>query len=65
VLDTGHARRGTGFPHFLINFALMGGLLILSVYNPQVLNIFASAAGLMAVKSAIILNELTGRKEAV
>ena len=65
VLDTGHAKRGTGFPHFLINFTLMGGLLLLCVYIPGVLNIFASAAGLMAVKSAIICNELTRRKEAV
>ena len=65
VLDTGHAKRGTGFPHFLINFTLMGGLLLLCVYIPAVLNIFASAAGLMAVKSAIILTELTRRKEAV
>lgn len=58
VLDTGSAKRGTGFPHFLINYALMGGLLLLAVYNSSVLNIFTAAAGLMSVKSAIIVKEL-------
>ena len=65
VLDTGHSRRGTGFPHFLINFALMGGLMLGAVYKPEILNIFTTAIGLMSVKSAIIVKELIFRKEAV
>ena len=65
VLDTGHARRGTGFPHFLINYALMGGLMLGAVYKPEILNIFTTAIGLMSVKSAIIVKELIFRKEAV
>ncbi len=65
VLDSGHARRGTGFPHFLINFCLMGGLLLAAVYKSNYLNIFTAAAGLLTVKSAIIGEELFfKRKEA-
>ena len=64
VLDSRHAGRFTGFPHFLINFALMGGLMLYAVYNPGILNIFSAAVGLTAVKSAIIVSELLKRKEA-
>lgn len=64
VLDSGHAKRGTGFPHFLINFVLMGALMILAVYNSKFLNIFCVAAGLLTVKSAIIVEELIRRKGA-
>ena len=64
VLDSGHAKRGTGFPHFLINFTLMGALMLLAVYKSEFLNIFCVAAGLMTVKSAIIVEELFRRKGA-
>ena len=63
VLDTRRAGRGTGFPHFLINFTLMGALLLTSVYKPQYLNIFTAAAGLFSVKSAIIVEELFFRRK--
>ena len=63
VLDTRRAGRGTGFPHFLINFTLMGALLLTSVYKPQYLNIFTAAAGLLSVKSAIIVEELFFRRK--
>lgn len=65
VLDSRHAERFTGLPHFLINFALMGGLLLFAVHKPEILNIFSAAVGLTAVKSAIIINELLKGKEAV
>lgn len=64
VLDSGHARRGTGFPHFLINYTLMGALLLVCVYNSQIMNIFFAAGGLMAVKLAIIVKELFFREDA-
>ncbi len=64
VLDSRHAGKFTGLPHFLINFALMGGLLLAAVKNPEKLNIFSVAVGLTAVKTAIIINELFQRKEA-
>jgi O-antigen/teichoic acid export membrane protein len=62
ILDRGYAKRGTGFPHFLINYCMMAALMIFAVYNSSILNIFAAAAGLMAVKSAIIVDELFRRK---
>ena len=65
VLDSRHAGTFTGFPHFLINFVLMGGLLLTCVYNPSILNIFSASAGLMSVKSAIIVNELLKGKGGV
>ncbi len=65
VMDRRTAGRFTGLPHFLINFALMGGILLYAVNNPGILNIFSSAVGLTAVKSAIIISELFKRKEAV
>ena len=65
VLDSRHAERFTGLPHFLINFALMGGLLLFAVHKPEILNIFSAAVGLTTVKSAIIINELLKGKEAV
>ncbi len=65
VMDRRSAGTWTGFPHFLINFALMGALLLFAVYNPGILNIFTAALGLTAVKSAIIINELLKGKEAV
>ena len=63
VLDTRRAGRGTGFPHFLINFTLMGALLLAAVYKPQYLNIFTASAGLLSVKSAIIVEELFFRRK--
>jgi len=65
VMDRRQAGTFTGFPHFLINFVLMGGLLLYAVNNPGILNIFSAAVGLTAVKSAIIISELIKRKEAV
>ena len=65
VLDSGNAGKFTGFPHFMINFILMGALLLCGVYFPDILNIFTAAAGLTTVKSAIIITELLKRKEAI
>ena len=65
VLDSRNAGKLTGFPHFLINFTLMGALLLASVKYPEAMNIFAAAAGLTTVKAAIIIAELLKRKEAV
>ena len=50
VLDSGHAVKGTGFLHFLVNYGLMAGGLILSALVPDYLNIFACAAGMMLIK---------------
>ena len=65
VMDRRTAGKFTGLPHFLINFALMGGILLYAVNNSGILNIFSTAVGLTAVKSAIIISELFKRKEAV
>ena len=44
---------------------LLGGILLYAVNNSGILNIFSTAVGLTAVKSAIIISELFKRKEAV
>ena len=50
VLDTGEAGRGTGFLHFLVNYGMMAGALLVSAFFPEYLNIFACAAGMMLIK---------------
>jgi len=56
ILDTGHAQKGTGFFHFLINYGLMAGVLILSALYPQYLNIFACAIGMMLIKITSVID---------
>ena len=58
VLDSGHAVRGTGFLHFLVNYGLMGGSMLISALLPQYLNIFACAAGLMLIKMTTVADVL-------
>lgn len=56
VLDSGSAQRGTGFFHFLVNYGMMAGSLLLSALLPEYLNIFACAAGLMLIKFTTIVD---------
>jgi len=59
VVDGGSAHRGTGIFHFMINYGLMAGIMILAVYVPW-LNIFACALGLSSMKLALVIQELAG-----
>ncbi len=54
VLSTGHAKRGTGFTHFLVNYGLMAGVLAVGVMFPAYVNIFTAALGLMIIKLAAV-----------
>ena len=65
VADSGNARPTTGLLHFLLHYALMAGVMILAVFRPGILNIFTSALGLLSVKLALIVHELTKKKESV
>jgi len=63
VVDGGYAERGTGILHFLINYALMAAVMIISVKLPEHMTIFASAAGLLIIKMTITVEALLPRKE--
>ncbi len=63
VVDGGYAEKGTGILHFLINYALMAAVMIISVKLPEYMNIFASAAGLLIIKMTITVEALLPRKE--
>ena len=54
ILNIGTAKKGTGFLHFLLNYALMAGSMLLAAFFPQYLNLFGVAAGLMLIKLATI-----------
>lgn len=56
ILNIGTAKKGTGFLHFLFNYAFMAGSMLLAVFLPQYLNIFGVAAGLMLIKVATIVD---------
>ncbi len=52
---------GSGSPggsagNFMINYALMAFVLVISAVRPNISNIFAAALGLMSVKVTIILD---------
>ena len=63
IADRGHARTGTGIFHFLLHYAAMAGVMLAGVYFPAYINIFTAALGLTAVKIALIVHELTKRRE--
>lgn len=52
-----------GWSHFLVNYLLMAAVLMLGALFPRYINIFGCAFGLISVKLAIVLNEMTGKKE--
>lgn len=63
VVDTNrNVHRGTGMLHFLGNYALMAGVLVLGALFPQYLNIFASALGLMLIKLSVIAENVFPKK---
>ena len=43
----------------------MAGVMIFAVFHPGVMNIFTAALGLLSVKIALIVHELTKRKESI
>ena len=57
VLDTGTATKYTGIFHFLINYGIMAGVLVLSALKPELFNIFACAVGLLLLKISVIIKE--------
>lgn len=63
VVDIGNAGKGTGIFHFLINYSLMAGVMILAVRIPSYFNIFTCAAGMMIIKFTVIAESLLPRKE--
>ena len=58
IVDSGSAGRGTGMPHFMLNMALWGTILLVSVYRSSILNIFTAALGLTMMKAAVLLEGL-------
>ena len=58
VLDSMHSEKTTGLLHFIVNYVLMAGVLVLSALYPEILNIFACAVGLMLIKIAATIDAL-------
>lgn len=58
VLDTGVSEKRTGSLHFVFNYAIMAGVLLLAAFFPDILNIFTAAAGLMIIKAAAVIDSL-------
>lgn len=54
--------KGTILLNFLGKYAIYAAFLVLCAMVPNILNIFAGAAGLILVKPVIILNELLKTK---
>lgn len=63
VVDTGSASRGTGYFHFLINYAIMGITLIACALLPKILNIFACAVGMFMIKITSVVEVLVYKTE--
>lgn len=62
VLDQRSATQWTGFLHFIVNYLMMGGVLVLSALYPQYLNIFACAIGLFLIKITVTIDVLIHRE---
>lgn len=58
VLNQGSAHQWTGFFHFIVNYALMAGVLVLSALYSDYLNIFACAVGLFLIKITVTADVL-------
>ncbi len=63
VVDMREAHAGTGFFHFIINYALMAGPMILAAIRPQWLNIFTVALGMTLIKIAVTIEAVIPWKE--
>lgn len=62
VLDQRSATQWTGFFHFIINYLLMGGVMVISALKPEYLNIFACAIGLFLIKITVTIDVLIHRE---
>ncbi|MBR3311748.1 MAG: hypothetical protein IKG15_08030 [Solobacterium sp.] len=54
VIQANYASSKTAFFGFMINYAIMAGVLVLSALYRNVFNIFFAAAGLMSIKIAVV-----------
>lgn len=63
VLSNQATNKWGTFFHFLNNYALMAIVLLLGVFLPDYINIFAVALGLFLLKTAVIINVFVHRKE--
>ena len=63
VVDGGSVPKGTGILHFVLNYGMMAGILILAARFPDYLNIFTAAAGMMIVKYTVLIDSLLPGKE--
>ena len=62
ILNQGSATKWTGIFHFLINYALMAGVLVLSALYDSYFNIFACAVGLFLIKITVTVDVLVNRE---
>jgi hypothetical protein len=62
ILNQGSATKWTGFFHFIINYALMAGVLLICALKQEYLNIFACAIGLFLIKITVTVDVLVNRE---
>lgn len=58
VIDMNHASNKQAFMNFMLNYLVMGAVLLISALLPNIFNIFACAVGLMAIKLSVIIESL-------
>lgn len=63
MLGRSQVNKGAIFLNFFGKFLMMGLFLYACAKLPKLMNIFAGAAGLMLIKPAIIISELSQGKE--
>ena len=62
VLDEKSTKHLKTFGRFMQSYAIMAIVLIVSAAKPEILNVFASAFGLMLVKICLILETFYGKE---
>lgn len=62
VLDEKSTKHLKTFGRFMQSYAIMAIVLIVSAAKPDILNVFASALGLMLVKICLILETFCGKE---
>lgn len=63
VIEEKSTRHFKTFLRFMQSYAIMAIVLIVSAAKPELLNVFASACGLMLVKFCLILETFQERRE--
>ncbi len=62
VIDARVSHKTTGLGHFAITFAMMGAVLLICAFLPNIFNIYACAIGMLLVKITTYVDLLLQKK---